>query len=82
MWEVISPFHNNGKMCHGGRCVFVDLPRRIDVYPDAPVCNPTLVGLESLRAVLLMASLSDLSKQDREDLFYRNALRLLRIQDT
>jgi len=71
-----------------GKCVTVGdafswiCPRRIDVYPDAPVCNPTLVGLESLRAVLLMASLSDLSKQDREDLFYRNALRLLRIQDT
>ncbi|OQB40626.1 MAG: Amidohydrolase [Candidatus Hydrogenedentes bacterium ADurb.Bin179] len=70
-----------------GKCVTVGdafswiCPRRIDVYPDAPVCNPTLVGLESLRAALLMASLLDLSKQDREDLFYNNALRLLRMQD-
>ncbi|MCX5759435.1 MAG: amidohydrolase family protein, partial [Candidatus Hydrogenedentes bacterium] len=70
-----------------GKCVTVGdafswiCPRRIDVDPDAPVCHPTLVGLESLRAVGLMAELMDLSKQDLDDIFFNNALRLLRIQD-
>lgn len=70
-----------------GKCVTVGdafswiCPRQIDTYPTAPVCRPTLVGLESLRAVTLMASLMDLSKQEREDIFYNNALRLLRITE-
>ncbi len=69
-----------------GKCVTVGdafswiCPRRIDVDPAAPVCHPTLVGLESLRAVTLMAELMDLSKQDIEDIFFNNARRLLRIQ--
>ena len=71
-----------------GKCVTVGdafswiCPRRIDVYPSAPVCHPTLVGLESLRALKLAAYLMDLTQQDLEDIFFNNALRLLRIRET
>ncbi len=71
-----------------GKCVTVGdafswiCPRRIDVDPASPACHPTLVGLESLRAVNLMAELMDLSRQDLDDIFFNNALRLLGIQDT
>lgn len=68
-----------------GKCVTVGdafswiCPRRIDVDPAAPACHPTLVGLESLRALLLAAELLGLSAPDLEDIFHNNALRLLRI---
>jgi glutamate-1-semialdehyde 2,1-aminomutase len=71
-----------------GKCVTVGdafswiCPRRIDVDPNAPACHPTLVGLESLRALGLAAQLMDFSKQDLEDIFFNNALRLLRIQES
>ncbi len=70
-----------------GKCVTVGdafswiCPHRIDTYPTAPVCHPTLVGLESLRAVTLTATLMDLSKRDLDDIFCNNALRLFQLQD-
>lgn len=70
-----------------GKCVTVGdafswiCPRRIDVDPAAPVCHPTLVGLESLRALCLAAELMDLSKKDLENIFFNNARRLLRLSD-
>lgn len=69
-----------------GKCVTVGdafswiSPRRIDTDPSAPVCHPTLVGLESLRALQLAAHLMGWTRQDVEDVFFNNALRLLRIQ--
>ncbi len=69
-----------------GKCVTVGdafswiCPRRIDVDPAAPVCHPILVGLESLRALKLAATLMDWTKQNLDDIFFNNALRLLRIQ--
>ncbi|HPO12409.1 MAG TPA: amidohydrolase family protein [Candidatus Hydrogenedentes bacterium] len=69
-----------------GKCVTVGdafswiCPRRIDIDPAAPVCHPTLVGLESLRAMYLVAELMELSKKDLEDIFFNNARRLLRLR--
>ncbi|MBX7259362.1 MAG: amidohydrolase [Candidatus Hydrogenedentes bacterium] len=71
-----------------GKCVTVGdafswiCPRRIDIDPSAPACHPTLVGLESLRALKLAAQLMDWSRQDIDDIFFNNALRLLRIQES
>lgn len=62
-----------------GKCVTVGdafswiCPRRIDVDPGAPECRPTLVGLESLRALLLAADLLDLTRPELENIFMRNA---------
>ena len=44
-------------------------------------CNPTLIGLESLRAVCEAADALDLSASDRNDIFYGNALRLLEMAE-
>lgn len=70
-----------------GKCVTVGdafswiCPRRIDVDPSAPICHPTLVGLESLRALKLAAHLMDLKPQDLEEIFHRNAMRVLGIRE-
>jgi glutamate-1-semialdehyde 2,1-aminomutase len=69
-----------------GTCVTVGdafswiCPQRIDIDPDAPACHATLVGLESLRALLLAAELMELSKRDLENILFKNAMRLLHIQ--
>jgi hypothetical protein len=52
-------------------------PRRIDVDPTAPPCHPTLVGLESLRALAVAAQLLDLTSEDLDRIFFRNAVQLL-----
>ncbi len=68
-----------------GKCVTVGdtfswiCPKRIDVDSAAPACHPTLVGLESLRALTLAAELMDLSPKDLEDICFHNARRVLRI---
>ncbi len=68
-----------------GTCVTVGdafswiCPTRIDVDAAAPACHPTLVGLESLRALTLVAELMDLAPKDLEDICFLNAQRLLRI---
>ena len=55
--------------------------------PDMPgwekitSCNPTLIGLESLRAVCEAADCLDLKESDMNDIFYGNALRLLNIDE-
>ena len=55
--------------------------------PDVPgwkeiaSCNPTLIGLESLRAVCEAADCLDLKESDRNDIFYGNAVRLLKIAE-
>ena len=54
-------------------------PQRIDADPAAPACHPTLVGLESLRAICLAVELLGLSREDIEDIFFNNAVRLLGI---
>lgn len=67
-----------------GKCVTVGdafswiCPERIDVDPSAPACHPTLVGLESLRALTTAARLLDLSTDQLEGIFFHNALNLLK----
>lgn len=69
-----------------GKCVTVGdafswiCPRRIDIDPASPACHPTLVGLEALRAISLMAELMNLSTDDLKDIYFNNALRLLKIE--
>ncbi len=69
-----------------GKCVTVGdafswiCPRRIDVDPAAPACHPTLVGIESLRALGLATQLLDLTPRDLEDIYWNNAQRLLGIE--
>jgi glutamate-1-semialdehyde 2,1-aminomutase len=71
-----------------GKCVTVGdafswiCPQRIDVDPDAPACHSTLVGLESLRALLLATQLLDLTQQDLENIFFNNAMRLLGLRSS
>jgi glutamate-1-semialdehyde 2,1-aminomutase len=66
-----------------GKCVTVGdafswiCPERIDVDPAAPECRPILVGLESLRALLLATRLMGLAREEIEDIFCGNAQRLL-----
>jgi glutamate-1-semialdehyde 2,1-aminomutase len=53
--------------------------------PDMPgwkeiaACNPTLIGLESLRAVCEAADALDLKPSDIDDIFYGNAMSLLKM---
>ena len=66
-----------------GRCVTVGdafswiCPPRTDVDSAAPPCHPTLVGIESLRALLTGAQLLELTRQNLRDIFFGNAARLL-----
>lgn len=66
-----------------GKCVTVGdafswiCPERIDVDPAAPECHPIFVGLESLRALLLATRLMSLAREEIEDIFLGNALRML-----
>ena len=48
-------------------------------WQDIASCNPTLIGLESLRAVCQAAHYLDLKESDMKDIFYGNAMRLLKI---
>ena len=83
MWGSDFPVsHQRGKCVTVGDAFSWICPRRIDVDPAAPVCHPTLVGLESMRALGLAAQLMDLSAEDLEDIFLNNALRLLRLQSS
>lgn len=47
-------------------------------WEEVAPCNPTLIGLESLRAVCEAADSLDLTESDRNDIFYGNAMRLLK----
>jgi len=57
-----------------GRCVTLGNsfswvnPERIDIYPDAPACRTTLVGLESLRALKQAADITGLNAEDMRDI--------------
>ena len=44
-------------------------------------CNPTLIGLESLRAVCEAANCLDLKESDINDIFHGNAVRLLKMAE-
>lgn len=50
-------------------------------WDEVVSCNPTLIGLESLRAVCEAADCLDLTASDRNDIFYGNAVRLLKMQE-
>ena len=66
-----------------GRCVtlgdgfFWVQPDTVASQPDNSAFNPTLVGLESIRALLDAADYLGLGKSERDDLFFNNANRLL-----
>ncbi|HEO69715.1 MAG TPA: aminotransferase class III-fold pyridoxal phosphate-dependent enzyme, partial [Candidatus Hydrogenedentes bacterium] len=51
-------------------------PERVDDGADAPACHPTLVGIESLRALKEAADVLGLDEADLADIFSGNALRL------
>jgi len=55
-------------------------PSHIDEQPGAPAVATSLVGLESLRALLLAADEVGLNEDDLYDIFYGNALRLLQLE--
>lgn len=50
-------------------------------WEEIASCNPTLISLESLRAVCEAADCLDLTESDRNDIFYGNAVRLLKIEN-
>jgi glutamate-1-semialdehyde 2,1-aminomutase len=51
-------------------------PERCDEFPTAPAVNPWPVGLENLRALLDAADEVGLNRDDLEDVFRCNAMRL------
>jgi len=69
-----------------GKCVSVGdgfswiNPSRSDTHPDAPAISTTLVGLESLRALLIAADEFGLNADDLQDIFHDNAVRLLQLK--
>jgi len=50
-------------------------------WKEVASCNPTLIGLESLRAVCEAATHLDLKESDVSDIFYGNAMRLLKMAE-
>ncbi len=46
----------------------------------SPACNPTLVGIESLRAIHEAAEIFALNGNDIKDIFYNNAVQLLGLE--
>ena len=50
-------------------------------WKEIAPCNPTLIGLESLRAVCEAADYLDLKESDVNDIFYGNAMRLLKMAE-
>jgi len=78
LWGSDFPVsHQRGKCATVGDAFSWVCPRRIDVDPTAPTCHPTLVGLESLRALAVAAQLLDLTSEDLDRIFFRNAVQLL-----
>lgn len=78
LWGSDFPVsHQRGKCVTVGDAFSWICPERIDDDPTAPPCHPTLVGLESLRALALATILLDISQRDIENIFLHNALRLL-----
>lgn len=78
LWGSDFPVsHQRGKCVTVGDAFSWICPERIDVDPAAPECHPILVGLESLRALLLATRLMSLAREEIEDIFFGNALRLL-----
>lgn len=56
---------------------FAWLDERLCKWAKAEFANPTLVGIESLRAMKMAAEEFGLNKSDVQDIFYNNAIRLL-----
>ena len=46
----------------------------------SPACNPTLVGIESLRAINEAAEIFALNSEDIKDIFYNNSVQLLGLE--
>ncbi len=70
-----------------GRCVTVGdsfawiAPDRVSDGELAPICRPTLIGLEALRAMKEAAEISCLTSDDLADVFHGNAVRLLGLRE-
>jgi glutamate-1-semialdehyde 2,1-aminomutase len=78
LWGSDFPVsHQRGKCVTVGDAFSWICPERIDLDPAAPPCHATLVGLESFRALITAGRLLDLTPEDLDRIFFRNAVELL-----